>query len=199
MTDEKQLGQTDVWLIRHGETEWSTLGRHTGLTDLPLTPKGEREAASLRDRLAAVPFDLVLSSPLRRAHHTAELAGFGDAEVVGDLVEWNYGDYEGKTSAEIRAGNPGWNLFRDGCPGGESPAAVAQRADRLAAKLKALTGNMLCVAHGHILRVLGARWVGAPVTFAGCLLLGTAALCILSFDHGEPDEPAIKLWNSTEY
>jgi len=187
-----------VYLARHGETEWSKAGRHTGRTDLPLTAAGEADGRKLGERLAGTTLAHVFCSPLARARRTAELAGFTPT-IEPDLIEWNYGDYEGKTSAEIRAGNPGWNLFRDGCPGGESPAAVAQRADRLAAKLKALTGNMLCVAHGHILRVLGARWVGAPVTFAGCLLLGTAALCILSFDHGEPDEPAIKLWNSTEY
>jgi len=186
-----------VYLARHGETEWSKSGRHTGRTDLPLTAAGEAGARKLGERLRGTTFAHVFSSPLSRARRTAELAGFAPTIEPG-LIEWNYGEYEGKTSAEIRAGNPGWNLFRDGCPGGESPAAVAERADQLAARLKGLTGNVLCVAHGHILRVFGARWVGAPVTLAGCLLLGTAALSVLAFDHGEPDEPAIRLWNSTQ-
>jgi broad specificity phosphatase PhoE len=193
MTDEKQLGQTDVWLIRHGETEWSTLGRHTGLTDLPLTPKGEREAASLRDRLAAVPFDVVLSSPLRRAHHTAELAGFGDAEVVGDLVEWNYGDYEGRTSAAIREERPDWRLWTDGAPGGESPTDVAARVERVIARLRTVHGRCLVFAHGHILRSLTARWVDQSIELGANLDLKTARVSIIADDRGTP---TIERWNS---
>ena len=137
-----------------------------------------------------------LASPLSRARRTAELAGFAP-EIEPDLIEWNYGDYEGKTSAEIRATRPDWLLFRDGCPAGESINDVATRADRLAAKLKALSGDVLCFAHGHVLRVLASRWVGQPVAFAANLLLGTATLSVLSFDHAKLDEPAIKMWNAS--
>ena len=184
-----------IYLARHGETEWSKSGRHTGLTDLPLTEKGEAAGRALGERLIGTAFARVFSSPLSRARRTAELAGFAP-EIEPDLIEWNYGAYEGQTSAEVRSRVPDWILFRDGCPGGESPADVAVRADRLAAKLKALTGNVLCFAHGHILRVLAARWVNQPVSFAACLLLGTATLSSLGFDHGDRDEPAIRTWNS---
>lgn len=184
-----------IYLARHGETEWSRCGRHTGRTDLPLSAAGERDGAALRDRLRGPTFTTVLASPLIRARRTAELAGFTPA-IEPDLAEWDYGEYEGKTTAEIRAGQPGWMLFRDGCPGGESPAAIAARVDRLAARLKGLNGAVLCFAHGHLLRVLAARWVGQPVEFAGKLLLGTAAVCVLGFDHASLDEPAIQLWNS---
>ncbi|MBA4063955.1 MAG: histidine phosphatase family protein [Isosphaera sp.] len=184
-----------VYLARHGETEWSRNGRHTGRTDLLLTPAGEEDGRRLGQRLAGVTFSRVFSSPLGRARRTAELAGFAP-ELDPDLLEWDYGTNEGKTGAEIRAANPGWLLFRDGCPGGESPADIAARVDRLAARLKALDGNVLCFAHGHLLRVLAARWVGQPVALAASLLLGTATLCVLSFDHGNPHEPAIKVWNS---
>jgi probable phosphoglycerate mutase len=184
-----------VYLARHGETEWSKAHRHTGRTDLPLTPTGEADGPRLGERLRGTNFAKVFSSPLVRAKHTAELAGFSP-EIEPDLREWDYGEYEGKTSAEIRATRPGWILFRDGPAGGESVAAVAGRVDRLAAKLKGLTGNVLCFAHGHLLRVLAARWVGQPVAFAGCLLLDTAAVSVLSFNHGKLEEPAIKVWNS---
>jgi probable phosphoglycerate mutase len=184
-----------IYLARHGETEWSRDGRHTGRTDIPLTAIGEDDGRRLGTRLAGITFERVLSSPLGRARRTAELAGFVP-EIEPDLLEWNYGDYEGRKAADIRAANPGWLLFRDGCPGGESTADMATRVDRLAAKLKALSGNVLCFAHGHLLRVLAARWIGQPVAFASCLLLGTATLSVLAFDHGSPDEPAIKVWNS---
>jgi probable phosphoglycerate mutase len=184
-----------VYLARHGETAWSKSGQHTSRTDLPLTPAGEAAGKALAARLAGTTFAHVLSSPRARATRTAELAGFTPV-IDGDLAEWDYGDYEGLTTAAIRGTNPGWNLFRDGCPNGESPAAIAARADRLAARLKALDGNVLCFAHGHILRVLAARWTRQPVGFAACLLLGTATLSVLSFDHHDPDEPAIKVWNS---
>lgn len=184
-----------VYLARHGETEWSKSGQHTGRTDLPLTPAGETAGKKLAGRLAGTTFAHVFSSPRSRARRTAELAGFTPV-VEPDLAEWDYGDYEGLTTAAIRAKTPDWNLFRDGCPNGESPAAIAARTDRLVARLKALDGNVLCFAHGHILRVFAARWVRQPVAFAGHLLLGTATLSALSFDHNDPDEPAIKVWNS---
>ena len=184
-----------VYLVRHGETEWSKSGKHTGRTDIPLTAAGEEDGRKLGARLAGIAFARVFSSPLARARRTAELAGFAP-EIELDLLEWNYGDYEGKTSAEIREDRPDWLLFRDGCPGGESVADVADRADRFVVNLKRLTGNVLCFAHGHLLRVLAARWIGQPLAFASHLLLGTATVSVLSFDHGRLDEPAIKTWNA---
>jgi broad specificity phosphatase PhoE len=185
-----------VYLVRHGETEWSKAGKHTGRTDLPLTPAGEELAKQIGTRLRGLAFARVLSSPRVRARRSAELAGF-TPEIDPDLAEWDYGDYEGLTSAEIRARRPDWVLFADGCPNGESVQQVADRADRVVGRLKGLSGNVLVVAHGHILRVLGARWVGQPAGFARHLLLGTAAVCVLGFDHNSPDEPALALWNDT--
>ena len=184
-----------IHLVRHGETEWSKSGRHTGRTDLPLTPKGEAEARALRARLAETAFDHILTSPLQRAARTAQLAGL-TAMPDPDLMEWDYGDYEGLTSAAIRADRPGWDLFEDGCPGGESVEQIAQRADRVATRLKGLSGNVLVFAHGHLLRVLAARWVGQPVSFARALLLSTGSVSALGFGHHSADEPAISLWNS---
>jgi broad specificity phosphatase PhoE len=184
-----------IYLARHGQTEWSISHRHTGRTDLPLTPEGEFGGRRLGERLGGLAVTRVFSSPLLRARRTGELAGFSP-EIEPDLREWDYGEYEGKTSVEIRAGRPGWILFRDGPAGGETVRAVQERVDRLAAKLKGLSGNVLCFAHGHLLRVLAARWVGQPVLFAGSLLLDTASLSVLSFNHGKLDEPAIKVWNS---
>ena len=184
-----------VYLVRHGETEWSQSGRHTGRTDLPLTPKGEESARALRGRLAGTAFDRVLTSPLQRAAQTAKLAGF-TATPDPDLMEWDYGDYEGLTSAEIRAVRPGWDLFRDGCPGGESVQQITHRADRIATRLKGQRGRVLVFAHGHLLRVLAARWVGQPVQFAQALLLSTTSVSALGFGHDTIDEPAIQLWNS---
>lgn len=152
-----------VYLARHGETAWSLSGQHTGLTDLLLTERGEANARALGDRLRGLAFGLVLTSPLQRAKHTCQLAGFGDAAVEDrDLVEWNYGSYEGRRTAEILQERPGWQLFRDGCPGGESPADTGSRADRVIARIRAATGNVLVFSSGHILRVLGARWLGLP-------------------------------------
>ena len=184
-----------IYLARHGETEWSKDGRHTGRTDIPLTPQGEADGRKLGERLKGLSFNHVFSSPLLRARHTAELAGF-TPEIEPDLIEWSYGQYEGKTSSQIRSTVSAWNLFLDGCPGGETPEEIAARGDSLVRRLKGLTGNVICFAHGHILRVLAARWIDQPVILAGGLLLGTATLSILSFDHNDPDEPAIKLWNS---
>jgi probable phosphoglycerate mutase len=184
-----------VYLARHGETEWSKSGQHTSRTDLPLLPSGEEAARKLGPRLAGITFTRVLSSPLSRARRTADLAGF-TPEIEPDLIEWNYGDYEGLRSAEIGAKRPGWNLFRHGAPGGESPAQVVERVDRLVAKLKGQSGNVICFAHGHILRVVGVRWIDQSLTLATCMLLGTASVSILSFNHNRPEEPAIKVWNS---
>jgi probable phosphoglycerate mutase len=184
-----------IYLARHGETEWSKSGQHTGRTDIALTAAGEEDGRRLKGRLAGMTFARVLSSPLSRARRTAELAGF-TPELEPDLLEWDYGEYEGLTSAAIRARRPGWVLFRDGAPGGETVEQVAARVDRLAGKLKGLKGNVLCFAHGHILRVLAARWIGQPVLLGTSLLLGTASLSVLSFNHHNLAEPAIKVWNS---
>jgi probable phosphoglycerate mutase len=159
-----------VFIVRHGETEWSRSGQHTSHTDLPLTEAGRAAASALRSRLGPYDFELVLCSPLRRARETCERAGFGDvAELCPDLVEWDYGEYEGLTSPQIWERNPDWNLWRDGCPGGESPADVGDRVDRVLARLAAIEGVGLCFAHGHVLRVLTARWlemeVGAGARF----------------------------------
>jgi len=186
-----------IYLARHGETEWSRSGQHTGLTDIPLTPKGEENARRLGERLAKIkePIQLVLTSPLQRAHRTAELAGFGDRAVLEpDLVEWNYGNYEGRTSAEIRRERPDWQLFRDGVPGGESLADVGARADRVIARVRAANGNALLFSSGHILRVLGARWCRFDPSGGEHLYLGTASLSALGYEH-KLDEPVVRLWN----
>ena len=185
-----------LYLARHGATEWSVSGRHTGRTDVPLTPEGERDAAALAGSLEGLDFGLVLTSPLQRARRTCELAGFGArAEVDSDLAEWDYGDFEGLTLGEIHARRPGWALFRDGCPGGESVEAVAARADRVVGRLRGLGGRGLVFAHGHLLRVLAVRWVGLPAAAGRNLALGTAAVSVLGYQHGRGD-PAIVLWNA---
>ena len=184
-----------VYLARHGETAWSLAGRHTGLSDLPLTEAGERQARRLGERLRGLAVAKVFTSPLRRAARTCELAGFGAAaETVPDLVEWDYGDYEGRTSVEIKAARPEWRLFRDGCPGGESPAQVGARADRLVERLRAAEGDVLVFSSGHILRSLAARWLKLEVGAGARLLLGTASLSALGYEHAL-DEPVIRLWN----
>jgi probable phosphoglycerate mutase len=187
-----------VYLARHGETEWSKSGQHTGRTDLPLTPKGEADGRRIGTRLAGITFAHVFSSPLQRARRTAELAGF-TPELDPELLEWHYGEYEGLKTADIRSRRPDWDLFRDGCPGGESVPQISERADRVVSRLKGLTGNVLVVAHGHVLRVLAARWVGQPVAFGRALLLSTATVSILGFDHHAMDEPAIRLWNDDRH
>jgi len=186
-----------VYLARHGETAWSVTGQHTGLTDLPLTERGERNALRLRKRLAGSVFAKILTSPLQRAVRTCELAGFGAvAEVDPDLVEWNYGDYEGLQTAEIHAVRPGWQLFRDGCPNGESPQDVGARADRVVNRVRAFKGDVLIFSSGHFLRVFAARWLGLE-PFAGKLfLLDTASLSALSYEH-DLSSPAIRFWNDT--
>jgi broad specificity phosphatase PhoE len=184
----------EVYLIRHGETEWSLNGRHTGITDIPLTENGRNLAKRLAPVLATERFALVLTSPLERARKTCELAGLGaHAEIDRDLMEWNYGEYEGLTPKQIDAQTPGWMLFTDGCPGGESPAQVSARADRLVARVRSVEGDVALFAHGHIFRVFAARWLGLPA-MAGChFLLDTATLSILSYYR---HLPAIRRWNA---
>jgi probable phosphoglycerate mutase len=184
-----------VTLVRHGETAWSLTGQHTGLTDIPLTAEGERKAQGLRARLAGEAFDRVFTSPLQRARRTCELAGFGDAAKVDpDLVEWNYGDYEGHTSKEILALNPGWRLFRDGCPNGEQPADVGARADRVIARLRERDDRVIVFSSGHVLRVLAARWLGLPPSEGRLFTLGVASVSILGYEH-DKSEPVVALWN----
>ncbi|MDB5068623.1 MAG: Phosphoglycerate mutase [Chloroflexi bacterium] len=184
-----------VLLLRHGETEWSRLGRHTGRTDVPLDEEGRRRARELARTLDGMGFTRVLVSPLSRARETAELAGLGGpVEVCDDLVEWDYGEYEGRTAEQIRAGRPGWSLWEDGVPGGETLEELGRRADRVVARLRQLEGDLAVVAHGHVLRVLGARWVGLEPTAGRLLVLATAHLGRLGHEHGTP---AITLWNST--
>jgi probable phosphoglycerate mutase len=186
-----------VYLARHGETAWSVSGQHTGLTDLPLTQNGEQRARLLGERLRELSFASVFASPLRRARQTCSLAGFGSvAEIDPDLTEWNYGDYEGLTSAAIHATRPGWELFRDGCPGGEAPADVAGRADRVIRRVRSLQANVLLFSSGHFLRMLGARWLGLEPGAGRYLFLSTSGLCILGYEHGISD-PVIRLWNET--
>jgi broad specificity phosphatase PhoE len=187
-----------VYLARHGETEWTKTGQHTGRTDIPLTHQGEEDAKLIGLRVAHLKFEHVFTSPLQRAKRTSELAGFA-ALVDPDLMEWDYGSYEGKKTSEIRQTNPGWQLLKHGAPNGETALQVAARADRVVAKLMGLSGNVLVFAHGHYLRVLAARWVGADVQFAAHLLLGTCSVSVLSFDHGKKDEPAIMLWNDDRH
>jgi probable phosphoglycerate mutase len=188
----------DLYLVRHGETAWSLSGQHTGLTDLPLTPNGEQQARRLRHRLAATPFAKVFSSPLQRAVRTCELAGYASAmETDPDLVEWNYGDYEGKTRPQILAQRPDWIIFRDGCPNGESPNDIATRIGRALARIREVDGNVLVFSSGHFLRVLMARWLGLEVSGGGYFKLGTATLSILGYDHNNRAEPLIRLLNES--
>jgi len=187
---------SDVWLIRHGETEWTVSRRHTGLTDLPLTAAGEKQAQALQSWLQMVRFVRVFNSPLQRAARTCELAGCGlVAEVDKDLVEWNYGDYEGKRRPEILADRPDWIIFRDGCPNGESPADVAARADHFISRIRTATGNVAVFSSGHFLRVLIARWLGFDTSVGRCFKLGTGAFTILGYDHDSANEPVIRLLN----
>lgn len=186
-----------LYLSRHGETAWSLSGQHTGRTDVPLTDKGEQDARDLAERLRAARFSRVFTSPRQRARRTCELVGLDAvAEIEPDLAEWDYGDYEGQRSAEIRKGRPDWNLFRDGCPRGESPAQISERADRVIARLRALEGNIAIFSHGHFGRVLAARWIGLPVGQAQHFLLSTASLSILGYEHNLAEESAIVLWNA---
>jgi probable phosphoglycerate mutase len=183
-----------VYLIRHGETEWSVSGQHTGTTDIPLTENGRRVARLLQPVLAKETFARVLTSPLQRARETCELTGLGErAEIDRDLMEWNYGDYEGLTPQQIHAKRPGWMVFADGCPGGESPEQVGDRVDRVIAKVRAVEGQVALFAHGHVLRTFAARWLGLRAADGCHFLLDTATLNILSDYRGIP---AMKRWNA---
>ena len=182
-------------LLRHGETEWTISGRHTGRTDIQLTEAGREEARAAGGRIAGMRFDRVITSPMERAVETCRLAGFGDGATTDDaLLEWDYGDYEGVTTAEIQEKVPDWSLFDQGCPGGESAADVGARVDPLVDAARSGEGNWLFAAHGHVLRVVGARWVGLPPEDGVLLNLGTAAVCVLGFEHGRP---VITHWNET--
>ena len=193
MDDEEQ--ETQVWLVRHGETEWSKSGRHTGITDLPLTTEGVAAARSLRDTLSGTTFDLVLCSPRLRARHTAELAEVKNVTIEEDLVEWNYGDYEGRTRKDIQAERPDWSVWTDGAPNGESPDQTKARVDRVIDRCRDSGGRILLFAHGHILRTLAARWIDQPVGVGAHLPLDTAKVSVLSFDRGTP---TIDRWNADQ-
>ncbi|TWU46850.1 histidine phosphatase family protein [Rubripirellula reticaptiva] len=185
-----------LYFMRHGETEWSKSGQHTGRADIPLTANGQQEARRLGERIRSITFDHVLVSPLKRARQTCELAACSEgAETEPDLIEWDNGDYEGQTHADVDTQRPDWNLFRDGCPGGEMPDEVSARADRLIRRLKKLDGNVALFAHSHIGRVLGARWIELPVQVGEHLILNTASLSILCYQHEDSNVPAIESWN----
>src|SRR5689334_18215719 len=189
------MPRPQVVLVRHGETEWSRDGRHTGKSDIPLTAEGRRQAEALRRELSGWTFALVLTSPLERAMETARLAGFGEvAQPRSDLVEWDYGRYDGLTSPQIAAIDPSWSLWRDGGPGGEKPPDVGRRADHIITEVRAVGGNVLLFAHGHILRVLTARWLAEPPAGGQHYALQTAALSVLGYEH---ENPVIWHWNRT--
>jgi len=183
----------ELWLVRHGETEWSRDGRHTSTTDIPLTDSGVEVARALAARLSHVRFDLVLSSPRQRARRTAELAGFPDAHVEADLAEWDYGDYEGITTAEIRERDPGWTIWTHSCPNGETGEQIARRLDRVVAKVRAHGGRVLAFGHGHALRALAARWIEQPVEEGRFFKLDTATVSTLGYER---ETPAVVRWNS---
>jgi len=189
-----------VYLARHGETIWTLSGQHTGLTDLPLTEHGERTARRLGERLRGLTLTKVFTSPLQRARRTCELAGFATvAEVDPDLVEWNYGEYEGRRGAEIRAQRPDWNLFRDGCPGGETPQQVSARADRVVHRVRSIPGDVLLFTSGHFIRVLASRWLGIePSANSRFFMLSTASLSALGYEN-DLSRPVIRFWNDTRH
>ncbi len=188
-----------VYVARQGETAWTLSGQHTGLTDLPLTERGERNARRLEERLRGLSFAKVFTSPLQRATRTCELAGFGAvAEIDRDLLEWNYGDYEGRLTTDIYKERPEWQLFRDGCPGGESPNEVGTRADRAVKRVRAVKGDVLIFSSGHFLRVFAARWLGLDAAFGRYFLLSTASLSALGYEHNV-SEPVIRLWDDTRH
>ncbi len=189
----------NVYLVRHGATAWAISGQHTGRTDIPLTEQGERDVQAMSTRLKGMSFAQVLTSPLQRARRTAELAGFGDcAQPDPDLMEWDYGAYEGRRTAEIRDERPGWRLFKDGCPGGETRQAVSVRADRVMGQIRALGSDVLVFAHRDILRVLVARWLSLSAVEGRHFYLTTASLSILGYDH-DLNEPVIRLWNDARH
>jgi probable phosphoglycerate mutase len=186
-----------TFLFRHGETQWSLSGQHTGRTDIPLTANGELRASQLRGLLQAITFDHVFSSPLQRAWRTCELAGFGSvAKADPDLMEWNYGEFEGRTTADIRSQHPGWDVFQDGCPGGESVLQISRRADRVLAGLRPLGGKVALFSHGQFLRALAVRWIGQEVLQGRHFGLDTASISILGYEHADGETPAISVWNA---
>ena len=188
-----------IYLARHGETAWTLSGQHTGLTDIPLTARGERNARRLQIRLRGLQFAKVFTSPLQRALRTCDLAGFGSlAELDHDLVEWNYGKYEGRITAEIHNERPDWRLFRDGCPGGETAKDVADRADRIITRVRRVSGNVLIFSSAHFLRVLAARWLGLAPEMGRCFVLSTASISALGYEH-DLSEPVIRLWDDTRH
>ncbi len=187
-----------LYLIRHGETEWSLTGQHTGTTEIPLTQDGQSAARELGDPLGQVPFSRILCSPRLRARQTCELAGLGTSmELEPDLAEWNYGEYEGQRSLEILDSRPDWNLFEHGCPGGESVQQVSERADRLLARLMAADETIALFTHGHFARILGARWIGLDAIQGKHLLLNPASISILGCEPHHTDTPGILLWNAS--
>jgi probable phosphoglycerate mutase len=186
-----------LMLVRHGETEWSITGQHTGMTDIALTAHGKDQARALGPRLARFSFVRILTSPLQRARETCELTGLGaHAQLEPDLVEWNYGDYEGKRTVDIQRTRAGWNLWRDGCPHGDSPADICDRADRLLGRLRTLSGDVALFSHGQFGEALAARWIGLAVGEAQHFKLGPASLSILEYESGHPTVPIIALWNA---
>jgi probable phosphoglycerate mutase len=187
---------SQVYLVRHGETAWSLTGQHTGRKDLPLTERGERDAVGLKECLRGLEFAKVFTSPLQRAMHTCDLAGFGAvAERDPNLLEWDYGQYEGRRLVDILKDRPDWFLFRDGCPGGESPEEVGMRADRVLSRIRPIEGNVLLFSSGHILRVITSRWLGLEPSAARLFFLGTGSLSALGYEHDNA-RPVIRLWNS---
>lgn len=186
-----------IYLIRHGETEWARLGKHTSTTDVDLTEHGEAEARALKKRVAGISFQHVLTSPRLRARHTCEIVGLkSQAKIEPKLVEWNYGEYEGLVIEEVRArAGESWDIFKNGCPEGESPAQVTKRVDSLISELQKLDGNAALFAHGHILRAIAIRWIRMPIGNGGRLFLSTASLSVLGFEHESINEPVITLWN----
>ncbi|MER8545836.1 MULTISPECIES: histidine phosphatase family protein [unclassified Mesorhizobium] len=185
----------EIYLVRHGETEWSASGKHTGRTDIPLTPAGEEAARRIAERLKGLSFSAVWSSPSQRAFNTCALAGFGSSGVKkDDLAEWDYGAYEGLTTKQILAERPGWRLFRDGCPSGESATDVGSRADRIVSRLREVGSNVLVFSSSHFLRVLAARWLGPPPQAGAFFVLDTASISVLGYEH-DLDEPVIRRWN----
>lgn len=188
-----------IYLARHGETAWTVSGQHTGRTDIPLTERGERNAARLGERLKGLTFAKVFTSPLQRARRTCEISGFGSvAENDPDLREWDYGQYEGITTAEIHKTRPDWQLFRDGCPGGETLAQLGARADRVIGRVRAVSGDVLLFSSSHFLRVMTARWLGLAPSEGRLFLLSTASLSMLGYEHNL-SEPAIRLWNDDRH
>jgi broad specificity phosphatase PhoE len=193
MDVEGEIGRGELWLVRHGETQWSKSGRHTGMTDLPVTEEGQRQAELLRERLKGRSFELVLSSPLSRARETCRIAGFGDAaEVDDDLHEWDYGDYEGLTTSEIRQKVPGWTIWAGDPPNGETLEQVAGRARKIISRARGIGGDVALFSHGHFLRVLCACWLGLPPDAGRLFALGTASISILGLEH---NSPVISRWN----